>query len=269
VERVELLRDVDRPSGWLLLVDGVPQSYVDPTDPAYLDFDYVRAIAGLVDLALPRPRPLSAVHVGGGGLTLPRWLAATRPGSIQLVLEPDTEVTAEVRRVLPLPRRSGIRVRGQGGREALASRPDASADLVVLDAFEEGRVPFELTTTEYVREVARVLRPGGTYVVNLADAPPLTFARRAVRTVREVFAGEITVLAHASVVRRRRHGNVVIAAGAPVDSAVLGRSLRSDPFALTPVADVDRFVGGLPPLRDGDPPPAQGGPVDGWRIPRM
>src|SRR5436190_807502 len=38
----ELVRDLDRPSGWQLMVDGTPQSYVDPDDPSYLEFEYVR-----------------------------------------------------------------------------------------------------------------------------------------------------------------------------------------------------------------------------------
>src|SRR5690606_19354878 len=35
---VELLRDLDRPDGWMIVVNGVPQSYVDLSDPTYLDF---------------------------------------------------------------------------------------------------------------------------------------------------------------------------------------------------------------------------------------
>ncbi len=75
------------------------------------------------------------VHVGGGALTLPRYVAASRPRSSQIVFEPDAELTAFVRRHLPLPRRSGIRVRPVDGRAGMASLPDGRVDVIIVDAF--------------------------------------------------------------------------------------------------------------------------------------
>ncbi|MGC1284516.1 MAG: spermine synthase, partial [Streptosporangiaceae bacterium] len=110
-DRVELLRDADRPNAWLLLIDGVPQSHVDLDDPLYLDFEYVRRIGHLIDLAAPPGTPLRVLHLGAGGLTLARYVAATRSGSSQLAAESDAEVAALVRRRLPLnqPGRSRTR----------------------------------------------------------------------------------------------------------------------------------------------------------------
>jgi hypothetical protein len=275
--RVELLRDADRADGWLLLVGGVPQSYVDPSDPTYLDFDYVRLIADVLDVAFPGPTPISPVHVGGAGLTLPRWVAATRPRSRQLVLEPDAALTALVRERLPLPRASGIRVRAQDGRSGIAGRPAASADAVVLDAFVDGRVPAELTTAEYVADVARVLRLGGVYVANVADTPPLTFARRFVATVGARF-DRVTVLAEPSVLRGRRFGNLVVVgssrAGGP-DLDELTRRARGGAFPVRVLSgdEVRRFIAHAQPLADADVGAGENGgrspaPPDGtWRIP--
>ena len=81
------------------------------------------------------------MHVGGAGLTLPRYVAATRPGSMQTVLEPDAALTDFVRARLPLPRGSGIKVRAVDGRSGLPDLRDGIADLVVLDAFAGARVP--------------------------------------------------------------------------------------------------------------------------------
>src|SRR3954447_8149729 len=105
----ELLADADRPGGWLLLVDRIRQSYVDLDDPTYLDFEYVQSFADVLD-ALPGGR-LAVTHVGGGACTLARYVGVTRPGSPQLVLEPDAELTALVRARLPFPRNARIRVR--------------------------------------------------------------------------------------------------------------------------------------------------------------
>ena len=102
--RVELLRDLDRPRSWMLLVDGAPQSHVDLDDPRHLEFEYMRRLGHVIDLAAPAGTPLRVLHLGGGGLTLARYVAATRPGSSQLAVESDAEVAELVRRRLPLGR---------------------------------------------------------------------------------------------------------------------------------------------------------------------
>lgn len=275
------MRDDDRADGWLVLVDGVPQSYVDPGDPTYLDFDYVRLLAAAIDTTHPAPDPVRAVHLGGAGLTLPRWITATRPRSSQLVFEPDVELTAWVRERLPLPRASGIRVRPQDGRSGLASRDDESADIVVLDAFLDGRVPPTLTTLEFAVDVSRVLRPGGVYVANIADAPPLAFARRFAATIAAVFAHS-ALLAEPPVLRGRRYGNLIVVASNDVDltehrAGTLGRGARAGPFPARTLTgnDVAAFVAGAKPITDAallvaSPGLSSPEPPDGtWRIPRI
>src|SRR5437764_1146294 len=84
-----LVPDPRRPAGWTLLVDGVPQSYVDLDDPRYLEFEYMRRLASIIDAAAPPGVPLRVLHLGGGALTMPRYVAATRPGSRQRVVELD------------------------------------------------------------------------------------------------------------------------------------------------------------------------------------
>ena len=98
----------------MLLVDGVPQSHVDLDDPGYLDFEYVRRLGHVIDLAAPPGTPLRVLHLGAGGLTLARYVSATRSGSNQLAAECDAEVVALVRRRLPL--NQPVRSRTRAGR---------------------------------------------------------------------------------------------------------------------------------------------------------
>jgi spermidine synthase len=98
----ELVADVDRPRAWTLRVDGIPQSHVDLDDPLYLEFEYMRRLGHLVDLAAPAGQPLRVLHLGGGGLTLARYVAASRPGSGQLAVDSDGALVGLVRRLLPL-----------------------------------------------------------------------------------------------------------------------------------------------------------------------
>ena len=122
----ELVPDVDDTDSWLLFIDGVPQSGVDLADPGYLEFEYVRRIAHVADLAFPPREPLRVLHLGGGALTLPRYLQHTRPGSRQLVAEIDDTLTALVRTHLPLPAGHRIRVRAAVARAVAESAREAS-----------------------------------------------------------------------------------------------------------------------------------------------
>ena len=249
----ELMRDLDRPNGWLLSVDGVAQSYVDLDDPTHLEFDYVRRIGDVID-CLP-PGPLEALHVGGGACTLPRYVAATRPGSRQLVLDADGELIDLVREQLDLRSVPSLRVRISDGRAGVASRHDASADLVVLDAFERAAMPSGLATLEFATDVARVLRPAGTLVVNISDGPGLRFARRVIATVTAVFP-QLVLLAEPAVLRGRRFGNLVLAASAvelPFDALIRRAASAVFPARVVPAAELRKLAGQLDPLTDAAP----------------
>src|SRR6266566_6058791 len=176
---VELVGDLDRPGAWMLLVDGVPQSHVDLDDPLHLELEYMRRLGHLIDLAAPAGEPLRVLHLGGGGLTLARYVAATRPGSHQLAVEAEPEVARLVRRRLPLARPGGrwpatgkITVRVADARAALEQVPAGSFDVVVADVFAGGRTPAHLTSVEFTRAAARALAAPGIYAANIADGPP-------------------------------------------------------------------------------------------------
>ncbi|MYU22190.1 fused MFS/spermidine synthase [Streptomyces sp. SID8352] len=262
--RAELVPDRERARAWTLLIDGAPQSHVDLDDPAHLSFEYQRRMGHVIDLAAPPGRPVHAVHLGGGALTLARYTAATRPRSTQQVVERDAALVALVRRALPLDPGARIRVRSTDARAGLAKAGDGWADLVVADVFSGARTPAHLTSTEFLDEVARVLRPGGLYVANLADGPPLAHLRGQIATAAARFP-ELALIADPAVLRGRRFGNAVLVAGhRPLPVAELTRRAACDPHpgrvehgrALTD------FTGGAAPVTDASavdspaPPPS-------------
>ena len=126
--RVELLGDADRPGAWMLLVGGVPQSHVDLDDPRHLELEYMRRFGHLIDLAAPAGTPLRVLHLGGGGLTLARYVAATRPGSSQLAVESVAEVAELVRRRLPLDQLPDQVL----DRQRSQQQPTAGANAVIM-----------------------------------------------------------------------------------------------------------------------------------------
>ncbi|MCL2782169.1 MAG: fused MFS/spermidine synthase [Actinomycetia bacterium] len=264
--RIELLADADRRGGWLLLADRIRQSYVDMDDPTYLDFEYARALGDIVD-ALPAG-PLAVTHIGGGAMMLARYVAVTRPGSPQIVLEPDAEVTALVRAKLPLPRGARVRVRPVGGRAGLAELRDGSADVIILDAFQGGRVPADLGTVEFFTDAARVLRADGLMLANIADGPALGYARRVVAALSTVFAHGL-LIADPAVLRGRRFGNVELAASAaPLPIAAAQRSAARAIFPRRVVAGADlvELVGDARPARDADALRSPAPPEETWRV---
>jgi spermidine synthase len=226
----KLLPDVDRPRAWLLTVDGAPQSYVDLDDPVHLEFEYVRRLAHVLDAAAPLGCPLDMIHLGGGGLTLPRYVVATRPGSSQQVVEADRGLVSLVAEHLPLADAAGVVVHTEDARAWLERAADATADVLVADVFGGSRVPAQFATGEFVRQAARVLRQDGTYLANLADAEPFTFLRSQIATLREVF-DEVCLIAEPGVLRGRRFGNIILAASRrelPLD--LLARRAAADAF---------------------------------------
>ncbi|MBT2482011.1 spermidine synthase [Streptomyces sp. ISL-94] len=256
--------DVDRERAWLLTVDGAPQSYVDLDDPEHLEFEYVRRLAHVLDHAAEPGLPLDLLHLGGGALTLPRYAAATRPGSRQTVVEFDAGLVELVAEYLPLPEGAGVTVHAADARAWLEGAPTDSADVVVADVFGGSRVPAQLTSVEYAREAARVLRPGGLYAANLADGAPFGFLRGQLANFGAVF-GELALIAEPAVLRGRRFGNAVLLAsdgGLPVGG--LARRCASDAFParVEEGESLARFMRGAAVVGDADavasPQPPEG-----------
>ena len=247
---IEIVPDADRRSAWTLLVDGTPQSHVDLADPTHLEFEYIRRMGIAIDLAAPPGEPLRALHLGGGALTLARYVAATRPGSPQRVVEIDPELVDLVRRSLPWDKKAKIRVREADAREVVGGARSSGYDLVLLDVFAGARTPAHLASLEFFTEVARVLAPTGRLIANVADGPPLKHARAQVATVRAVLP-EACLVADAAVLRGRRFGNLVVVAGrTPLPVAELSRRTAGDWFPGRVEGDLDRFTAGAAPVTD-------------------
>ena len=254
----KLMPDVDRERAWLLTVDGAPQSYVDLDEPAHLEFEYARRLGFVLDLVADAGQPLDVVHLGGGALTLPRYVAATRPGSRQDVVEADAALLELVAEYLPLPPDSGAVLHPADARAWLESAPDGQADVLIADVFGGSRVPAHLTSLAYAREAERVLRPDGVYLANLADAAPFGFLRSQLAAFATVFE-ELALIAEPGVLRGRRFGNaVLVAAHRPPAVAVLARRAAADAFParVEHGAAVREFIGSARPVDDADAVPS-------------
>ena len=244
------------PGALQLLVDGTPQSHVNVADPSELFFEYVRRIGHVIDLFRTPGAPVSALHLGGGAFTLPRYIEATRPGSRQQVVELEGALVDLVREAAPLPKRASIRVRRGDAREVLGRLPEGmrgAMDLVVVDIFAGSRTPAHVSSIEFYELVAPLLTPDGLVVVNAADGQGLPFVRGQAATLRSVF-GSVAAVAEPQVLKGRRFGNVVLVAGRSDLEALdwLPRLLASGPHPARMLAgtEFDELARGVAPVTD-------------------
>lgn len=264
---VSVIADPDRDSGRSLVLDGVRHSYVDLDDPTHLEFDYIRVFASVVEAAFPASKPLSAYHLGGGGLTFPRYLAATRPGTRSVVSEIDGGVVRIDREEFGLPPGQSIDVRVEDGRIGLRAIDTGSRDFVVGDAFGGVSVPWHLTTVEALTDVRRVLDDDGVYVVNVIDHGDLAFLRAEIATLACVFPN-VALLAERADLRvgpeAANGGNfVAVASQRPIDVEAVREALRArvTDWSLLSGDELAAWVGDVQVLTD------DRAPVDQWLQP--
>jgi len=255
--------EIDRhsPGSFTLVVDGTPQSHVNLDHPDRLEFEYVRWIGHAIDLVAPKHLPITAVHLGAGALTLPRYVAATRPGSRQQVIEIETDLVALVRATLPLPKGAQIRIRHGDARDVLGTLPTGlrgSVHIVVTDVFSGAQVPAHVTSAEFSELVSTTLAPHGIVAVNVTDGSGLAFARSQAATIGSVFA-HVAVIVDRQTLKARRFGNVVLLGShrpLPVDK--LAQLVARDPTPAKVIhgSDLIAFTAGAPIVTDATATPS-------------
>lgn len=249
----ELIPDRFNPNGWVLHINGVPSSHIDLSDPARLDFEYMRWISSLATSQWASSYRLRVLHLGGGACSLARSFTATFPESRQVVVELDGALAGYVRDWFDLPRAPFLRIRVGEARAVTETLSENSRDLIIRDVFAGSRTPAPLTTSEFVGHAKRVLDAGGVYVVNCGDAPDLVMARRETATISAAFAHTV-IIADPAMLKGRRYGNVIIAGSdAPLgEDPGLARELLGGgvPAHLWQGGQVTRFISGAAVLTD-------------------
>jgi MFS family permease len=238
--------------GLTLYLDTLRHSCVHPDDPQRLDFSYAQMLSDVIASVGPDGSPLDTLHIGGGGFTMPRYLASANPGSTSLVLELDPELVQIARDELGLQESPDLQVRTGDARLGIQDAVTDSADLVIGDAFGGVAVPWHLATREFVDQVDRVLRPNGAYAINVIDHPPMAFVKAEAATLAAVFE-HVAVLGPADRLAGSTGGNLIlIASHQPIDVAAIlshNRS-RGDNDEILLVEDDPAYLADSPVLTD-------------------
>jgi len=249
-----VVTDLARASGRTLVLDGLHHSYVDLDDPAHLEFAYTQRFGDV--LAQQPAGALDVLHLGGGGFSVPRHLASVRPGSRSTVLEVDPLIPVIGREQLGLVTGPDLVVEIGDARTAITRQPGGAYDVVIGDAFGSLAVPWHLTTAEMVGQVRRVLRPGGVYVLNVIDFPPLALARAETATLLEAF-DDVALMALPGTLAGEGGGNLVLVASdraLPVDALLKRAGERGEPASVVGRAAVEQFAGQAQVLTDDNAP---------------
>ena len=252
---------------YTLTVDGTPQSHVNLDDPSQLFFEYVQRMGYVINLIGDPGEPITAVHLGAGALTLPRYIEATRPGSRQQVIEIETDLVDLVRAELPWTRSASIRVRHGDARAVMEKLPAGirgTVDLLVVDVFSGSRTPAHVTSLEFYTAAVSLLSERGILLANIADGPGLAFARGQAATLQAAI-GHVAALAETQVLKGRRFGNIVLVGSAsPLPFDWMPRLLAAGPHPskLVAGAELREFIAGAPIVTDAtaipSPPPSKG-----------
>ena len=197
----------------VLAVNGVTQSHVSPLAPTLLFFDYVRRMGNIIDAAATPREPLTVVHLGGGGVSLPRYVAATRPGSRQFVVEAELGLTEFVLDAAPLPVGANVEfviADALVGLRSLAPRLAGAASVIVCDVYAGLSTPAHLRTADFYAEVRELaLAPEGIIVVNVADEADLESTRSQLRALNAAVA-HVAVIGPQGLLSGRETGNAVL-----------------------------------------------------------
>jgi spermidine synthase len=253
---IAIENDAADPNVRILVLDGLTHAAVDLRDPTDLEFGYVRRFAdATAPLRAALGKPPDVLHIGGGGFTFPRYIEAEHPEARQTVLELDPRIYEIAQSELGYLPHDDIDVRVGDARQSIAALPSDAFDIVVGDAFGGLAVPWHLTTREMLDQIDRVLRPGGSYVVNIIDYPPLRFVRAEAATAGSVFSN-VSVIARDSTIDGENGGNLVLVASdtpldtAGVDAAIGARNEGSITRVLAAPDEVRAFIGDSPILTD-------------------
>lgn len=245
---VRLEPDPYADGAWVLHVNGVPSSHVDPEHPERLEFEYMRWMSALVRAGFPTSGTdrLRVLHLGGGACSMARWVHWAYPDARQVVVELDARLTVLVREWFDLPSAPLLRIRPGDAGQVLPTLTTATRDVIIRDVFSGDETPAALTTADFHEQAARVLAPGGLYLLNVGDRPDRANTRREAAILRSTFP-HVAAVADPAMFKGRRRGNVVLAASnteLPLGPE-LKRALLTDPLpaGIWGEAELTRFLG--------------------------
>jgi len=122
----------------------------------------------LISALLLQPAPRRILMIGLGGCAVSNFLSRLYPQAIIDVVEIDQKVIDISKKFFYLNETLNYKVHHDDGRRFVRKMSDRKTyDLIYLDAFKSGSIPFHLKTIQFYEDVNRVLSSGGVVGSNL------------------------------------------------------------------------------------------------------
>ncbi|WP_115862792.1 spermidine synthase [Halorussus litoreus] len=243
-----------------LYLDGQRHSAMDTSDPDRHVFDYTRYFHLPYLFAGDSDEIDRVLFVGGGGFTGPKQFVSEYENVTVDVAEIDPEVIDAAKRYFGVEESPRLNVHNEDGRRFLRET-DHEYDLIVLDAYKRDKVPFQLTTVEFMQLASNRLSADGVVVSNLISAPqgPASkFYRAEYKTMQQVFPQVYAFpTAGGGVVQ-----NIEVVAtknSEPISQAKLQRRNEARDVGIDLSEEIESYrrdenTRGVPVLRDDDAP---------------
>jgi spermidine synthase len=157
------------------------ESVANLSDPDELPMKYAQAMTAAL-LYPPEPKRILMIGVGGG--TIPTYLGRFMPEAQIDSVEIDPGIIKVAKDYFGIVETPRLRYIANDGRVFL-NRNKETYDVILLDAFLNGYVPFHLLTKEFFTLLKERLTPGGVAAFNVHDGTRLSEATLV--TLRAVF----------------------------------------------------------------------------------
>jgi spermidine synthase len=177
------------------------ESVINLLDPDDLPLRYAQVMS-IATIYPNEPKKILMLGLGGGSIST--YLGRSMPEAAITTVEIDPGVINAAKTYFGLRETERMRYRAGDGRVFL-NRNRELYDLILLDAYRGGYVPFHLLTREFYALVKERLAPGGAAAFNVHDGSKLYAST--VKTLGDVFPtldlyptglGEVIVVATAS-----------------------------------------------------------------------
>jgi spermidine synthase len=153
--------------------------------PEYLHYPYTRSI--MAGFAFVESPVKDVLMLGLGGGTVPQFIAQKFPEVSIDVIEIDPLVVEVAQKYFGFKPGEHGNVQIGDGRRLLRKQAD-KYDIIILDAYKAGGIPFHLTTREFMETVKGSLSPGGVVVVHLWAEYANKYLQAQVKTIANVFS---------------------------------------------------------------------------------
>lgn len=160
------------------------QTVMRLSEPDDLHYEYTRTV--MAGFAFAEPPVKNVLMLGLGGGAMARFIAGKFPEVSLDIIEIDPLVVEVAEKYFGFRPKEHGQVQIGDGRRVLR-KSGQSYDVIILDAYKAGGIPFHLTTREFMESVKQHLTPGGVAVVHLWAEYANQYLHAQVKTIASVF----------------------------------------------------------------------------------